>query len=165
MKTYVITWQENTNKTVYLDQQNTERGTTNIDNAMSFASEDSAQEFIDENCGPHCSVYEHEYELSVEHITVSLKQEGYGRQGLYVNGTYIMSVFPNFDEHFNICHIDDAFVFQDEDGNLTDENGNESDTEVYHDGSGRALDGIYTSKEEYVIDHLLNEVEQALMSE
>tara|TARA_R110000868_G_scaffold328540_1_gene589364 strand:- start:2295 stop:2597 length:303 start_codon:yes stop_codon:yes gene_type:complete len=94
--------------------------------------------------------------ITVADINVTFKQEGYGRQGLYVNGNHLMSVFPNFEEHFGITHTDNAFGKQDEQGNeivgeYIDESGNETE--------------IYESKEKFMIEKYHAEIEQLLEEE
>jgi hypothetical protein len=69
----------------------------------------------------------------------SVKQKGYGRQGLYlefkeVQGEhYMQDVYPNVQEHFDFLLENDGFG-QDEDGGLyTDGSGNGSYEKLYKD--------------------------------
>lgn len=82
-------------------------------------------------------------------INITFKQEGYGRKGLYVNGYYLMSVFPNFDEHFGAIQYNNASA-------KVDENGNDIPGE-YIDDSGSDVD-VYFSKEQYMIDKYHDEI-------
>lgn len=42
-------------------------------------------------------------------LSFTVRQKGYGRQGLYVSGCHLMDVFPNIEEHFNLAHKDSVF--------------------------------------------------------
>lgn len=66
----------------------------------------------------------------------SVKQKGYGRQGLYVTlyrtdgsaeyvkNVYIMDVFPNISEHFDQYILQENAFFNEEEGYYTNDNGN-----------------------------------------
>lgn len=47
---FVIAWERNTNETRYVDDFNTERGTSILEYAQEFESEELAQQYIDDNC-------------------------------------------------------------------------------------------------------------------
>lgn len=78
------------------------------------------------------------------------EQKGYGRQGLYVGGHYLMDVFPNVEEHFGLWHIDDAFW-------------DEKD-EVYRDCNGNVLDEEceYEDLDEWLTKHLRDEIQELI---
>lgn len=94
-------------------------------------------------------------------IRVSTKFKGYGCYYLYINELFLMIIRAPFDEHFNACHIDEAFDFSDDEGNLLDEHGNPSETPVYHDGNNRPCE-VYDSKEEFMLKHYRNEIEELI---
>lgn len=86
----------------------------------------------------------------MEQFKFTVKQKGYGRQGLYANGVYIMDVFPNVEEHFGIVHENDAFYNE--------------ETEQYTDGNGNEIEEgcLYSNKDEWLSKHLQDEVLAAL---
>ena len=86
----------------------------------------------------------------MKNFTFTTKQKGYGRQGLYANGEYIMDVFPNIDEYFEIEHENDVF-FNEETEIYTDCNGNEIEEE-----------NIYSDRDEWLSNHLQDECEAAM---
>ncbi len=73
------------------------------------------------------------------------KQAGYGRQHLYANNIYIMDIFPNINEHFNVTSDENAFS---EDGN------------TFTDCNGHELDGVYSNLDDWLSEHLQEEVLQ-----
>ena len=80
------------------------------------------------------------------------KQKGYGRQGLYADGVYIMDVFPNVEEHFDIVSRDDAFG---------------SPSEGFTDGNGRPIpeENIYDYLDEWLSEFLRDRVEEAIANQ
>jgi hypothetical protein len=94
--------------------------------------------------------------------TFKTKQEGYGRQGLYVdiNGEwhYLGSVFPNVKEHFNIDTHEELFLRVNEAGDyIPDERGNE----VYTDGSGNVVNAV-DSINGFLSAHYAEEIEEII---
>lgn len=81
----------------------------------------------------------------------SVKQKGYGRQGLYVEFLevdgkhYIEDVFPNVTEHFDILLIHNAF-FNEETGLYSDCDGNGEHEKVYY-SIEEALNEILSGEE------------------
>lgn len=96
-------------------------------------------------------------------INVSFKQEGYGRQGLYVNGHYLMSVFPNFEEYFGVIREDDAFIRTNDNDQFIDEDGNVVKSPEYMDCQGNTTN-IYQSKEQFMIDNYHDDITRLLDS-
>jgi hypothetical protein len=82
----------------------------------------------------------------MKNFNFTTKQAGYGRQHLYANGIYIMDIFPNIQEHFNIKSEENAFS---EDG-------------ITHtDCNGNKLDGVYSNLNDRLSEHLQEEVLKA----
>jgi len=87
----------------------------------------------------------------MKNFTFTTKQKGYGRQGLFANSVYIMDVFPNVNEYFDIHYIDDSF-YNEETDTYTDCNGNEIEEE-----------NIYTDRNEWLSEKLQDECESAMV--
>lgn len=96
--------------------------------------------------------------LRNEILCFSTIQKGYGRQGLYVEWFYLMDVFPNIKEHFNIHHEDDSF-YNEEEKVFTDSNGNEIDEKSIYSNLNKFLCKNLQGEIQEIIDYMDDEDE------